>query len=88
MVTREELFEAVWTEPMITLSSRYGVSGSYLARVCDSLNVATICDSVNFDVRMEPPGWERCQKVLVMRCLSAGGAYVYALLGINTCRNA
>ncbi len=58
MVTREELFEAVWTEPMITLSSRYGVSGSYLARVCDSLNVATICDSVNFDVRMEPPGWE------------------------------
>lgn len=39
MVTREELFEAVWTEPMITLSSRYGVSGSYLARVCDSLNV-------------------------------------------------
>ena len=59
MVTREELFEAVWTEPMITLSSRYGVSGSYLARVCDSLNVATICDSVNFDVRMEPPGWEK-----------------------------
>ena len=58
MVTREELFEAVWTEPMITLSSRYGVSGSYLARVCDSLNVATICDSVNFDVRMEPPDWE------------------------------
>lgn len=39
MVTREELFEAVWAEPMIALSSRYGVSGSYLARVCDSLNV-------------------------------------------------
>ncbi len=38
-MTREELFEAVWTEPMITISSRYGVSGSYLARVCDSLNV-------------------------------------------------
>jgi hypothetical protein len=39
MVTREELFEAVWSEPLTKLAARYNVSGSYLARVCDSLRV-------------------------------------------------
>ncbi|MCD9045939.1 hypothetical protein [Luteimonas sp. MHLX1A] len=39
MATREELYAAVWTEPLLTLAARYGVSGSYLARVCDSLRV-------------------------------------------------
>ena len=39
MVTREELYEAVWTEPLIKLAERFKVSGSYLARVRDSLGV-------------------------------------------------
>jgi hypothetical protein len=39
MVTRAELYEAVWAEPMIKLAERFEVSGSYLARVCDSLRV-------------------------------------------------
>lgn len=39
MVTREELFEAVWTEPLVKLAERFKVSDSYLARVCDSLRV-------------------------------------------------
>jgi len=39
MITREELFELVWTEPMTTAAKRFGVSDSYLSRVCYRLNV-------------------------------------------------
>jgi len=39
MVTREELHAEVWSQPMTIISARYGVSGSYLTRVCDALNV-------------------------------------------------
>ena len=39
MVTREELYTAVWNEPLRKLAKRFRVSDSYLARVCDSLNV-------------------------------------------------
>lgn len=39
MVTREELYTAVWTEPLRKLAERFQVSDSYLARVCDSLNI-------------------------------------------------
>lgn len=38
-VTREELYEQVWTDPMVTVAARYDVSGSFLARVCADLNV-------------------------------------------------
>ena len=38
-VTREALYEEVWTEPMTAVAARYGVSGSFLARVCARLNV-------------------------------------------------
>lgn len=38
-VTRETLYEEVWTEPMTAMAARYGVSGSFLARVCARLNV-------------------------------------------------
>ena len=38
-VTREALYEEVWSEPMTTVAARYGVSGSLLARVCSRLNV-------------------------------------------------
>jgi hypothetical protein len=39
MVSREELYQLVWAEPMTKVSARFGVSGSYMARVCDALNV-------------------------------------------------
>lgn len=38
-VTREQLFELVWSEPMIKVAEHFGVSSSYLARVCTTLNV-------------------------------------------------
>jgi hypothetical protein len=38
-VTREELYEEVWAEPMTMVAARYGVSSSFMARVCDRLNV-------------------------------------------------
>lgn len=38
-VTREELYEEVWAEPMTKVAARYGVSSTYLARVCKHLNV-------------------------------------------------
>jgi hypothetical protein len=38
-VTREELYEQVWREPMLKLAQRYEVSSSYLARVCVELRV-------------------------------------------------
>jgi hypothetical protein len=38
-VTREALYELVWSEPMIKVAPRYGVSSSYLARICSLLNV-------------------------------------------------
>lgn len=39
MITREQLFELVWSEPVSTVAKRLGVSGSYLARVCAALGV-------------------------------------------------
>jgi hypothetical protein len=38
-ITRETLYEEVWTEPMTAVAARYGISGSFLARVCARLNV-------------------------------------------------
>ncbi len=38
-VTREALYALVWSEPMLKVAARFGVSSSYLARVCTSLNV-------------------------------------------------
>jgi hypothetical protein len=38
-VTRERLYEEVWSEPMTAVSARYGISANYLARVCAHLNV-------------------------------------------------
>src|SRR5471032_1859204 len=39
VVTREKLYELVWSEPMLKIAARYGVSSSYLARVCARLRV-------------------------------------------------
>lgn len=38
-VSREDLYEQVWAKPMSRLADTYNVSGSYLARVCEALNV-------------------------------------------------
>jgi len=38
-LTREQLYTLVWAEPMIKVVARYGVSSSYMARVCTLLNV-------------------------------------------------
>src|SRR5580765_2015355 len=38
-ITREELYTQIWSEPATRLAQRYDVSSSYLARVCEGLNV-------------------------------------------------
>jgi hypothetical protein len=38
-VTREQLYDAVWAEPMTIVATRFEVSANYLARVCHHLNV-------------------------------------------------
>ena len=38
-VTREALYELVWAAPMLKVASQFGVSSSYMARVCTQLNV-------------------------------------------------
>jgi hypothetical protein len=39
MVSRQELYELVWSMPMTRAAKKYSVSGSYLARVCTVLRV-------------------------------------------------
>src|SRR5688572_1215582 len=38
-ISREELYKEIWSEPATKLAQRYDVSSSYLARVCEGLNV-------------------------------------------------
>lgn len=38
-VSREKLYEEVWSEPMVKVAARYGVSSSFLARICARINV-------------------------------------------------
>jgi hypothetical protein len=38
-VSRQELYEMVWSTPMIKVAERFKVSGSYMARVCAALRV-------------------------------------------------
>lgn len=39
MLSREQLYELVWREPMLRVGERLGVSSSYMARVCAELRV-------------------------------------------------
>lgn len=39
LVTRAELHQLVWSEPMTKIATRFGVSSSYMAKVCDLMNV-------------------------------------------------
>ena len=38
-ISREALYQMVWSEPMLKVAARFGVSSSYMARVCTLLNV-------------------------------------------------
>lgn len=38
-VSREALYDEVWRHPMLRVAERYGVSSSFMARVCASMNV-------------------------------------------------
>lgn len=38
-ITREALYDVVWSEPMLKVAARFNVSSSYMARVCTLLNV-------------------------------------------------
>jgi hypothetical protein len=39
LVSREELYEMVWSTPMLKVAEQFKVSGSYMARVCAALRV-------------------------------------------------
>jgi hypothetical protein len=39
VITREELYELVWSKPMTKVAEQFQVSGSYMARVCSVLRV-------------------------------------------------
>lgn len=39
MVSKEELYELVWSVPMVKVAEKFKVSGSYMARVCSTLHV-------------------------------------------------
>src|SRR5581483_6211105 len=39
VVTREQLYEEVWTTPAVALSKKYGVSDVALGKICRRLNV-------------------------------------------------
>ena len=38
-VTREKLYDEIWTEPITKVSKRYGISDSYLIRILKNLNI-------------------------------------------------
>lgn len=40
-ISRDELYRKIWDEPISTLAPSYGVSGSYLARICRELQIPT-----------------------------------------------
>ncbi|MGO4813790.1 hypothetical protein AB4156_30070 [Cupriavidus sp. 2MCAB6] len=39
VMSRESLYQLVWAEPMLKVAASFGVSSSYMARVCTLLNV-------------------------------------------------
>lgn len=38
-ITRSDLFNQIWSEPMGTVATRYGITGNGLAKICDRLNI-------------------------------------------------
>jgi hypothetical protein len=40
-VSREELYEQVWSQPMTKVAAKYGVTGTALKKVCDRHKIPT-----------------------------------------------
>jgi len=38
-LSREALYKLDWSEPMVKIAARFGVSSNYMARICNRLNV-------------------------------------------------
>ena len=38
-VSRETLYDEIWKEPALTVAARYGVTSTFLARVCTEMNI-------------------------------------------------
>jgi hypothetical protein len=38
-LTREELYELVWAEPIMKLAGQYGLSDRGLAKICDRMGI-------------------------------------------------
>ena len=38
-ITRSQLFDSIWSEPMGTVAARYGLTGNGLAKICDRLAI-------------------------------------------------
>lgn len=38
-LTRQQLLEQIWTDPMGVVAARYGLTGNGLAKICDRLNI-------------------------------------------------
>ena len=41
LLSREDLYELVWSEPLVTLSQRFGLSDNGLRKRCKSMDVPT-----------------------------------------------
>ncbi len=38
-ITRDELYEQIWSKPMRDVAASHGVSGSFLTKVCRRMNI-------------------------------------------------
>lgn len=38
-IIRDDLYEKVWTKPMVEIAKEYEVSDKAIAKICDKLNV-------------------------------------------------
>jgi hypothetical protein len=78
VVSREELYELVWSMPMVKVGERFKVSGSYMARVCSTLRVP----------RPERGYWAKLavgkapRKAFVARCATGGPTQLVPRWGI------
>ena len=54
MVSREELYELVWSVPMIKVAEKFSVSGSYMARVL----LGSECTASREGVLGQTRGWK------------------------------
>ena len=68
-ISREQLYEEVWAEPMTTVALKYKVSSSFLARICTRLTWQTPCICPLKD-GVIPSSWRRMAKICIATKLS------------------